>query len=94
MESTNDCWRALGEIDFIRSKTEIANKKFRRSIYFVKDLKKGERIKTQDIKRIRPGYGLQPKYFNEIIGRKVLSDVERGDPVKWNKIEPKDNNKD
>ena len=50
---------------------------------FINDLKKGEAISENDVKRIRPGYGLKPKFFKEIIGKKVLKDVERGDPVNW-----------
>ena len=85
-----DCksaWEAKGKTTFSRSKLEKDNLVFRRSIYFVKDLKKGERIKKDDIKRIRPGYGLKPKYFNSLIGKIVTKDVERGDPLKWDLIE-------
>ena len=49
--------------------------------------KKGDFIKENDIKRIRPGYGIKPKFFNEIIGKKILKDVQRGDPVKWEVLE-------
>ena len=82
----NDCesaWEARGSEKFTRSKFEESNQLFRRSIYFIKDLKKGQIIKQDDIKRIRPGYGLKPKYFDEIIGKEVKKDVERGDPLTW-----------
>jgi len=61
--------------------------KFRRSIYFVKDLEKGQRISDKDIKKIRPGYGLSPKYFDDLIGKKVTQDVIRGEEVTWEKVE-------
>ncbi len=86
----SDCtsaWEAKGKTAFNRSKLEKDNLVFRRSIYFVKDLKKGEIIKKDDIKRIRPGYGLKPKYFDSLIGKVVIKDVERGDPLKWDLIE-------
>lgn len=67
-----------------RNKSELVNKKFRRSIYFIENLKKGQVIKKSDIKRIRPGYGLEPKYFDFVVGKALNCDVERGDPVSFN----------
>lgn len=74
---------AMGSSAFGRAKSESENKVFRRSIYFIKDLKAGHIITSNDIKRIRPGFGLEPKFFNQIIGMKLASDVERGDAVNW-----------
>lgn len=79
----DEAWYALGDDGFKRSKIEKNNIIFRRSIYFVKDIKKGETITKEHIRRIRPGYGLAPKHINEIIGRKVSKDCERGDALKW-----------
>ena len=64
-----------------RGLSELTNKKFRRSIYFVKGLKKRQKVSNKDIKRIRPGYGLEPKHFDTVIGKVLKYDVERGDPV-------------
>ena len=84
VEVCNLSFLALGSNKkFNRSETEKENKIFRRSIYFIKDLKKGHIISNTDIKRIRPGFGLKPKYFDDIIGKQLTSDVERGDPVTW-----------
>lgn len=86
----NDCkqaWLAVGSARFSRAEIEEANKKFRRSIYFVQDLSAGQVITSSDIRRIRPGFGLAPKYYNEVIGKKLKQNVERGDPVKWDYIE-------
>ena len=80
----NDCnnaWTAKGAISFNRSRSETQNLIFRRSIYFVKGLKKGQKISEQDIRRIRPGYGLAPKYFDDLIGRELVVDVNPGDAV-------------
>jgi len=76
-------WSSLGSEDFSRPEVEKNNRAFRRSLYFVENLKKGHHIAESDIRRIRPGFGLPPKYFKELIGKKLLQDVERGDPVKW-----------
>ena len=81
---TNDCndaWTAKGTVSFNRARSEAQNMVFRRSIYFVKSLKKGQKISKQDIKRIRPGFGLPPKYFDSLIGREVAVNVNPGDAV-------------
>ena len=54
-----------------------------RSLYFVKDIKEGEVITKEHVKSIRPGYGLAPKYMEEIIGKKTTSAVRRGNPVSF-----------
>jgi pseudaminic acid synthase len=74
---------AMGSTVFTRSSKEADNMKFRRSIYFINNLKKGHIISKNDIRRIRPGFGLKPKYFNDIIGLELCFDVEKGDPVRF-----------
>ena len=83
VSSTKDCWKALSFSGFNRSENEKQNLKFRRSLYFVKDIKAGVNIKKSDIRRIRPGYGLSPKFMEEIINKKVIRDVKKGDRVTW-----------
>ena len=61
--------------------SELANKKFRRSLYFVRALSEGAVISKDDIRRVRPGFGLPPKYFDWVVGKKVNTDVDFGDPV-------------
>ena len=85
----NECkqaWLAKGKTNFRRSDIEKENLIFRRSLYFVNDLKKGQSITEKDIRIIRPGYGLAPKNLQKIIGKKVNTDVESGDTVLWEKI--------
>jgi pseudaminic acid synthase len=50
---------------------------------FVLDIKKGEKITSKNVRSIRPGFGLEPRFFNEILGKKLITDVERGDAVTW-----------
>ena len=76
-------WLAKGVNNFARSPVENSSILFRRSIYFVKNLQDGQIIKEADIRRIRPGYGISPKYFNSLVGRRVNRSVERGEPVAW-----------
>ena len=76
-----DAWLALGQASFERQKAEKISKVFRRSLYFVKDLPAGHVIKPDDIRRIRPGMGLPPKYFNEVVGKRTARRISFGDPV-------------
>ena len=77
----NEAWTAKGSFGFKRAHSEAQNMVFRRSLYFVNSLKKGQSISRNDIRRIRPGYGLPPKYFDSILGREVTKDVHPGEAV-------------
>ena len=80
----DDCessFEAMKSNELQRESHELVNKKFRRSIYFVKALAKGEMITKDDIKRVRPGFGLEPKYFDWVVGKKVSVDVDFADAV-------------
>jgi N-acetylneuraminate synthase len=79
--ATNCTWQALGKGDFTRPEIESSSLIFRRSIYFVSNINAGEKIKEADIRRIRPGFGLPPKYFDSLIGKTVSKNVKRGEPV-------------
>ena len=74
-------WESLGQVDYGRKSSEQANVKFRRSLYFVKDIKEGEVVTKEHVKSIRPGYGLAPKYMEAVLGRTMVLSVARGNPV-------------
>lgn len=74
-------WQALGAVDYGFKASERANVKFRRSLYFVKQLAIGEVITSDAVRSVRPGYGLAPKHLNEVVGRRVKVAVHYGDPV-------------
>lgn len=74
-------WQAMGKIDYGRKSSEIGNLKFRRSLYFIKDMKAGDLITPDCVKSIRPGYGLQPKELNNILGERLAVDCQKGTPV-------------
>jgi N-acetylneuraminate synthase len=80
---TKDAWLSLGKAGYDRKPAEEASVKYRRSIYFVEDLKAGQVIEKKHIRRIRPGYGLAPKYESSILGKIATKDIERGTPVSW-----------
>ena len=75
-------WEAVGKVDYGRKSSEVANVKFRRSLYFVKDLKAGDVITKDCVRSIRPGYGISPRFFDHIIGKKVTKSVSKNRPVK------------
>ena len=78
--------RALGKNSLFRSKSENQSHSMRKSIYFIKDLKSGNKISQNDIKVIRPGKGLHPKMFKNLIGSMVTSDVSFGDFTSFKNI--------
>lgn len=79
---TKTAWQALGNVDYGRKSSEQGNVQFRRSLYFVKDLKSGDVITADSVRSVRPGYGLPPKMLKDIIGKTVVIDVKANTPVK------------
>jgi pseudaminic acid synthase len=82
-----DAWKALGNGGFESQQVEKPNLQFRRSVYFIKDLPAGHLIGPDDIRRIRPGMGLPPKYFEDLIGRRLKVAVSRGTPTSFEILE-------
>ena len=74
-------WQALGKVNYERTEAEKGNVKFRRSLYYVRSLKQGDIVTEQDIKSVRPGFGLPPKFYDKIIGSTVIKPVEKNTPV-------------
>lgn len=79
--NSRTAWSALGRVDYGRKSSEQGNVKFRRSLYFVKDLKRGDILTEDAIRSVRPGYGLPPKYHKAILGRQLVCDVSIKSPV-------------
>jgi len=79
--------RALGDIRFNVGIQESHSIQFRRSLFAVEDIREGEALSIRNIRSIRPGHGLPPKYMKNILGRRVNRAVERGTPLSWNLIE-------
>jgi pseudaminic acid synthase len=76
-------WEALGEICYGPAATEASSLQHRRSLYFVTDLRAGDIITPENIRAIRPGLGLAPKYYPMLLGRKVNREIRKGTPVSW-----------
>ncbi len=80
-EGARTAWSALGKVDYGRKSSEHENVKFRRSLYFVKDLKAGEVITADAVRSVRPGFGVAPKHYDLIIGQAVKTDVRANTAV-------------
>lgn len=79
-------WQAIGKVVYGPVKEESISYKYRRSLYVIKDMKRGEILTPENFKSIRPGYGLSPKHYEKFIGRMVRKDVIKGTPISWDLI--------
>ena len=75
-------FKLLGKKSFHRNISENKSKIFRRSIFAIKNIKKGEKFTKENIKIVRPGYGLEPKYFNKILNKRSLINVQKNEPLR------------
>jgi pseudaminic acid synthase len=85
-----DCkraWRSLGRVSYDLQGSERGSVGFRRSLYAVRDIGAGEALTKENVRSIRPGYGLPPRHLPEIIGRRAAQALRRGDPLSWDLIE-------
>lgn len=89
---THTAWSALGRVDYGRKSSEIGNVLFRRSLYIVQDIQAGEILTPDNLRSIRPGYGVAPKHLETFLGKKVNRDIQRGTAVSWDMISDMPNN--
>ena len=78
--------KAIGIVKYGPSKQETTNLTFRKSIFCTEDIKAGELITEKNIRVIRPGYGMEPKYYKEVLGQVALCDIKRGTPIKFDMV--------
>jgi len=86
VEAVRNTEKALGKIDYSLSEKAKKSRQFARSLYVVKDIKAGETITEANVRSIRPGFGLHPKYYKEILGKQALTDMKKGDRLDDKKI--------
>jgi N-acetylneuraminate synthase len=84
---SREAWKSLGIVGYDRKPAEQESLQFRRSIYVVEDIKAGEQFSERNIRRIRPGKGLAPRYYMELMGRRSKKDLERGTALSWEHIQ-------
>jgi len=84
VKSIREVEAALGKVNLKISASEKENVQFRKSLFAVQDIRKGEKLTKNNIRSIRPGYGLAPKHYRSILGRIAARDIKKGTPLKWN----------
>ena len=84
---TDRAWKALGNVRYGPTAAEQPSLVFRRSIFVTRDLRAGEPLSRENVRVIRPGHGLAPRHYDEILGRRVSRDVVRGTPLAWELLE-------
>lgn len=87
VEDIRSVERAMGKVSYEISTREETNRVFRRSIFVVSDINKGDCFTEENIRVIRPAYGLEPKYYEDILGKKASKKIERGTPLEWNMVD-------
>ncbi len=83
---TTRAWQSIGRVSYGPTEAERKSLGFRRSLYISADMKKGDILSKENVRCVRPGMGLAPKFFNEVIGRKISQDVSIGTPLNWSLI--------
>ena len=78
--------KALGKAHYDVSAEESKSRVFRRSLFVVRDMKVGEVFTEENVRSIRPGYGLHTRHLDEIIGRRAICNIDRGTPLAWTHI--------
>lgn len=86
VEAIRTVEKSLGKVHYGVSEQEAKSRVFRRSLFVVKDVKAGEVFTGENVRSIRPGFGLHPRHFHEIIGLKALKSIARGTPLSWELI--------
>lgn len=86
VDAVRDAEKALGEVHFGFSAHEASSRVFRRSLFAVQDVKRGELFTAENVRSIRPGHGLHTRYLGEVLGRRAACDIERGTPLRWDLV--------
>lgn len=87
VEAVRVAEKGLGKVDYEVTEHEAASKVFRRSLFVVKDVRAGEMFTAENVRSIRPGYGLAPKYLTNIIGKKSTGNITSGLPFRWDMVQ-------
>lgn len=89
VQHIRDAEKAIGQVQYGPSKNEENNVRFRRSLFVVKDITAGEMFTEENVRSIRPGFGMAPKYYDDVIGKIAAVSIERGTPLKESMIKNK-----
>lgn len=87
VEAVRNAEKALGEVTYEIPEKVESNRKFARSLFVVKDMERGEVFTSENVRSIRPGYGLHPKYYDQVLGKQAKIDLNRGTPLLKNHVD-------
>jgi pseudaminic acid synthase len=82
VKAVREAEKAIGEVNYNLTEKQLKSRDFSRSLYVVKNIRKGEKITTNNVRSIRPGYGLHPKHYHHILGKEVVKTLTKGTPFK------------
>lgn len=86
VEAVRTAEAALGKVNYEVTESEVASRVFRRSLFVVQDMQPGDTFTEQNVRSIRPGYGLSPKYLSRVLGRTAAQSISRGTPLSWETV--------
>lgn len=86
VRSVREVEKALGDVSYELSEKTKKSREFSRSLFVVKDIKSGDVFTEENVRSIRPGFGLHPKYYKDVLGKKATKDIKKGTPLNWNLI--------
>lgn len=86
VEESKRAWQALGQVTYGGSQAEEKSKQYRRSIYVAEDIKKGQRLSKENLRVVRPAFGLAPKHLDVVLGQVAACDLKKGTPLNWQHI--------
>lgn len=86
VKSIREVEKALGDVSYELSEKIKKSREFSRSLFVVKDIKKGDIFTKENVHSIRPGFGLHPKYYKDVLGKKATKDIKKGTPLNWDLI--------
>ena len=82
-DETERAWQALGRVTYGGTTAEEGSRVFRRSLYIAKDMEEGEALTRENLRIVRPGYGLPPKFYGDLLGKRVKRPLTLGTPMSW-----------
>ena len=86
VEESERAWMSLGAVTYGPTEAEMKSLIFRRSLYVAEDMRRGEKFTRQSLRVVRPGKGLHPRFYEQLLGKPVARDVRKGTPVDWSII--------
>ncbi|MBP2294491.1 pseudaminic acid synthase [Azospirillum rugosum] len=89
-DSVRTAWAALGRVHYGVEPSEAGGRDYRRSLYVVADVPAGASLTAENVRSIRPGFGMEPKHLPAVLGRRAARDLKRGAPLRWDMLLPED----